>query len=272
MVKQILKDGPMDPSLDRYCKNDGVDAMADASTWADDIRKVRPKTAPWHFVDIPLGASHGDISEFCGPQSCVTRAITDQIAILRARGIDPAKKAESLRFLIHFVGDLHQPLHAATNNDLGGNCVPVAYFDALPQLRNAGAERYTPNLHSVWDVNIIDTIAAGRTPEQVSNELEQSFRKEIAVWQGSPVDVNQWAWESYQGALETVYGKLPVPIQAEPPQPVNSCRDDNHIAERMLKLNERLEQSYLDVAAPVVEQQLAKAGARLAKLLNQLWP
>src|ERR1035437_3336941 len=98
MVKQILNDGPIDPSLDRYCKNGGVDAMADASTWADDIRNLRPETALWHFVDIPLGTSHGDMAEFCGPEGCVTRAITGQIAMLRAQGIDPEKRADALRF------------------------------------------------------------------------------------------------------------------------------------------------------------------------------
>jgi len=247
--------------------------MADASTWPDDIRNLRPETAPWHFVDIPLGTSLRDISEFCGPpEGCVTRAITGQIATLRAQGIDPEKRADALRFLIHFVADLHQPLHTATNNDQGGNCVPVAYFDALPQLTNPVTESYAPNLHGVWDTNILDRITTGKTSDQVAIELEQSFRWKITRWQRSTADVNQWAWESHKIAQETVYRKLPVPIRAEPPQLIKSCADDNHIAARMLKLHEQLEQPYQDVAAPVVQQQLAKAGARLAMLLNQLWP
>ena len=273
MVKQILNDSPIDPSLDRYCKNGGVDAMADASTWADDIRNLRPETAPWHFVDIPLGTSHGDMAQFCGlPESCLTWAITGQIATLRAQGIDPKKRADALRFLIHFVADLHQPLHTVTNNDQGGNCVPVSYFDALPQLRNSVTEIYAPNLHGIWDTNILERMTTSKTPEQVAVELERSFRWKIARWQRSTADVNQWAWESHKIAQETVYRKLPVPIRAAPPQPIKSCADDNHIAIRMLNLHERLEQPYQDVAAPIVQQQLAKAGARLAMLLNQLWP
>jgi hypothetical protein len=276
MVKQILKDGPIDPSLDRYCKNGSVDAMADASTWADDIRNLRHETAPWHYVDIPLGTSHRDLSKFCGREGCLTRAITGEIATLRATGpttrIDPRKRAEALRFLIHFVGDLHQPLHAVTNNDEGGNCVPVAYFSALPQLRNPVAENYTPNLHAVWDTSILERIMAGKRPDQVAIELERSFRSNIARWQQSASDINQWAWESYGIAQETVYGKLPVPIRAETPQPVKSCANDNHISTRMLNLHERLGQPYQDMAVPIVQQQLAKAGARLAHLLEQLWP
>jgi hypothetical protein len=69
-----------------------------------------------------------------------------------------------------------------------------------------------------------------------------------------------------------VYGKLPIRVPVETPKPIKSCADDDHISTRMLELNERLEQPYQNVAAPVVQQQVAKAGARLALLLNQLWP
>jgi hypothetical protein len=273
MVKQILHDGPIDSSLSRYCKDGGGDAMTDASTWADDIRTPRPETAPWHYIDISLGTSRQEFATFCAPpESCVTQAITEQIAILRTSGASAQEKGDALRFLIHFVGDLHQPLHAATNNDQGGNCVPVAYFNALPELRNPETESYAPNLHGVWDTNILATITTGKTAEQVASELDQSFRSKIIHWKRGGANVNGWAWESYQVAKKTVYGKLPTTIHVESPQPIKSCAEDNHIANRMLKLNERLEQPYQDVAAPVVLQQIAKAGARLALLLEQLWP
>jgi hypothetical protein len=272
-VKQILRDAPIDSSLSRFCKEGGTDPMADASTWADDIRTLRPETAPWHYIDIPLGTSHREIAKFCAPpESCVTQAIMDQMAILRSRDADPQKRADALRFLIHFVGDLHQPLHATSNNDQGGNCVPVEYFDALPQLRNPDTESYAPNLHGVWDTNILAKITTGKTSEQVASDLIQSFGSKIDRWKRSSADVNGWAWESYQLARKKTYGKLPVRIPVEAPQPIKSCADDNHISARMLKLNEHLEQRYQDVATPIVRQQLAKAGVRLALLLNQLWP
>jgi hypothetical protein len=273
MVKQILRDGPIDPSLSRYCKDGPADPIADASTWADDIRALRPETAPWHYIDIPLGTSSRQIGQFCPlPESCVTQAITDQLTVLRSPGTDPQKKAEALRFLIHFVGDIHQPLHATTNNDQGGNCVPVAFFDTPPQLRNPATESYAPNLHGVWDVNILAKMTMGKTPEQVASDLDQSFRSRIVRWTKGSGDVNEWAWESYQLAEQKVYGKLPVRIPIESPQTVKSCADDNHVSARMLKLKERLEQPYQDVAARVVQEQIAKAGARLALVLNQLWP
>jgi nuclease S1 len=273
MVMQILRDGPIDPSLSRYCKEGGTDPMADASTWPDDIRALRPETPPWHYIDIPRGTSHQELVKFCPlPESCVTQAITDQLAILRSPDIDPQKKGDALRFLIHFVGDLHQPLHATTNNDQGGNCVPVAFFDTLPQLRNPETESYTPNLHGVWDVNILAKMTTGKSSEQVASELDQSFRSKIDRWKKASADVNEWAWESYRLAQKIVYGKLSVRIPVESPQIVKSCTDDNHISARMLKLDERLEQPYQGAATPVVQQQIAKAGARLALLLNQLWP
>ena len=194
------------------------------------------------------------------------------MAILREPNIDPQKKADALRFLIHFVGDLHQPLHATTNNDQGGNCVPVAFFDVPPQLRNPETESYAPNLHGVWDVNILARMTSGNTPEQVASELEESLQSKIARWKKTSADVNGWAWESYRLAQKIVYGKLPVRIPVESPQIVKSCADDNHVSARMLKLDERLEQPYQDAEAPVLQEQIAKAGARLALLLNQLWP
>ncbi|HEV2520909.1 MAG TPA: S1/P1 nuclease [Candidatus Acidoferrales bacterium] len=273
MAKKILAEGPIDPNLSRYCKEGRIDAMSDASTWPDDYRTQHPETAPWHYIDIPLGTARREVEKFCDPkESCVTRAITDQLAVLRSADADPEKRADALRFLIHFVGDIHQPLHGASNNDLGGNCVPVVYFDEAPKLRNPQSEIYSPNLHAVWDVNILERATKGKTVEQVANELDQSFRKKIAAWQKSPVDVDSWAWESYQLATKKVYAKLPVRIPVETPLSMMSCADDNHVSARMLKLNEHLVEPYQNLAVPIVRVRLAEAGARLAVLLNQLWP
>jgi len=273
MAKKILAEGPIDPSLSRYCKAGGTDPLADAATWADDFRTQHPETGPWHYVDIPLGTTRRDVEKFCDPkESCVTHAITDQLAVLRSLQADPQKRADALRFLIHFVGDLHQPLHAATNNDQGGNCVPVAFFDALPQLRNPQTESYAPNLHGVWDTNILERATSGKTVDQVVVELDESFRKKIARWQLGVADVDAWAWEGYQLAVKRVYSELPVRIPVEAPKLITSCADDNHVSTRMQELNERVVDPYQNMAIPIVRERLAQAGARLALLLNQLWP
>lgn len=273
MAKKILADGPIDPKLSRYCKEGGADPVADASTWPDDIRPLRPDTPPWHYIDIPRGTKIRDLEKFCDPkESCVTHAIKAQLAILRSSETDRSKRADALRFLIHFVGDVHQPMHAITNNDEGGNCVPVAFFEVQTQLRNAQTESYAPNLHGVWDTNILGRATTGKTVDQVASDLDQSFQNKMARWQKGPANIDTWAWESYRLAMRKVYPKLPVRDAVESPKPIASCADDNHVSARMLKLNERLQDPYQSMAVPVVRERLAQAGARLAMLLNQLWP
>jgi hypothetical protein len=280
-VNQILKDNPIDPALNRFCKDGRIDPMSDSSTWADDFRTVHPETGPWHYVDIlpgtklPGGKKSIDkvVGRFCDPrESCLPRAAADQLAILRSPETDPRKRADALRFVIHFVGDLHQPLHSTTNNDEGGNCIPVAYFDEMPHLTNPKYETYTPNLHGTWDFAILTRATIGKTVDQVAADLDESYRKQIAGWQKGPADFDAWSWESFQLAGKIAYGKLPVQIPVEAPQPVTSCADDNHVSARLLKLNERIEEPYQSAALPVVRERLAQAGARLAMLLNRLWP
>lgn len=275
MVKKILADAPIDPNLSRYCKEGSIDAMADASTWPDDIRSQRPETSPWHYIDIPLGTPFGearhDLEKFCPKEGCVISAIQENLKTLRSPEASASEKADALRFLIHFVGDIHQPLHAISNNDLGGNCVPVAFFDELPQLRNQQLEIYSPNLHAVWDTNILEKDTSGKTVDQLASELNESFRGKIAQWEKAKPEIDAWAWESHLLALKGAYGKLPVHITAESPQSVMSCTDDNDISARMLKLDEHVSGQYQAIAAPIVRARLAQGGARLAAVLNQLW-
>jgi nuclease S1 len=272
MVMQILATSPISPDLRRYCGETGLDAFADSSTWADDERSVDPDTSGWHFIDIPRGAPQGDINQYCPPSTgCVTKAITDELAVLRDPKGNAQAKADALRYVIHFVGDLHQPLHTTTNDDRGGNCVPVAFFDQKPEETNPAREDYRPNLHGVWDTSIIERWANGRSPQQLADELERKFKTQIPVWESQPVDVDAWAWESRDVAERVVYGDLPTKVAIEKPEPVNTCSDDDHISTRMLKLHEQIGEQYDDAAEPAVQEQLARAGARLAAVLNSMW-
>jgi len=285
MVNKILKDNPIDPALKRYCKPVSTDPMADAATWADDYREDHPETEGWHFFDIPRGAKRRDIDKYCDVSaSCITAALKAQIAILKSPTADAAKKADALRFVIHFAGYIHQPLHCTTNNDQGGNCVPVGYFGSEPATRTVVSKHpgppytphnviaYYPNLHQVWDSRILERLSQGKTVDQFAAQLNQQFQFMIASWQRQGMIFDNWAWESHQLAEEVSYGDLPVKIPIEAPVTVNSCSDDNDIGARMLKLNEQLGQPYQDDAGPVVEEQLAKAGIRLSMILNQMWP
>jgi hypothetical protein len=272
MAMQILAGSPISPDLRRYCGDSGLDPFAGSSTWADDERSVERDTGGWHFIDIPLGVSQGSLTKYCPPSTgCVTSAITAQLVVLRNPDATPQEKADALRYVIHFLGDLHQPLHTTTNNDLGGNCVPVEFEGRVPEETNAESGSYRPNLHGVWDSDIIEHFTHGETPEQVADELENRFKAQIAVWKSQPVDLSAWVWESHRIAEDTVYGRLPVRVPIETPREVHSCADDDHVSNRMLELHEQLGESYITAVEPTIQEQLAKAGVRLADVLNSLW-
>src|SRR5258706_6733793 len=151
-LQKLMGDNPIDPKLKRWCGNSTTDLLVDASTWPDDVRNER-KNGPWHYIDIPRGKHKGDLSEYCGSEGCVTRAIEEQRAILKDKSADPLKRAEAIRYLVHFVGDMHQPLHAITNADNGGNCVAVKYFRHEPPLNPQHPERedHSPTPHPLSD-------------------------------------------------------------------------------------------------------------------------
>jgi hypothetical protein len=265
LIEKLLSENPVDPQLKRYCGNATRDLMADAATWADDVRSSA-KNGPWHYIDIPRGASRGALAEFCGSDGCVTQAIVDQLAILKDNRADAHKRADALRYIIHFVGDLHMPLHAVTNNDEGGNCVPVRYFRRRPQEHH---ESFTPNLHALWDTAILERDMEGAEPPEYAEYLTLVFSADIPKWQAAGVHVDDWAWESYDYAESIVYGALVPAVPVETAAPVHSCADANHIGERMLHLHFFAGQNYQDAAGPVVEERIAQAGTRLAMILNE---
>lgn len=273
MANKLLQSQPIDPSLPRYCSSHGLDLMADASTWADDLRSSRPEASPWHYIDIPRDAPRGALTEYCpSPRGCVTSAIEHQVELLRSTETEASVRADALRFIIHFVGDLHQPLHCVSNNDLGGNCVPIDFFGNPPVEKNPQSETYAPNLHSIWDVGIIQHLKGTHTVAQWAAALDHQFHSQAGAWQEEGVNVDNWVWESHELADTVAYAKLPVAIPVEKPEVVRGCSDDNRVSARMLKLHEQVSQRYVNAVASTVDQQIAKAGVRLAMVLNQIWP
>ena len=273
MANKLLQSNPIDPTLPRFCTGAGSDLMADSATWADDLRKVRPEASPWHYIDIPRDAPRSTIAESCpAATGCVTSALAHQIGLLRSDNTDPKVRVDALRFVIHFVGDLHQPLHCVTNNDEGGNCVPINFFGNAPVEKNPQYETYSPNLHALWDYAIIARMKGEETVAQWAASVDQQFNAQDSVWEKAGINLDDWAWETHELADTVVYAKLPVAIPVEAPMPIKSCADDNHVSTRLLKLNEHIAQSYMDAVAPTINQQIAKAGVRLAMVLNQIWP
>ena len=217
LVEKLLAANPMDPRLKRWCGNATPDLMVDAATWPDDVRNER-RNGPWHYIDIPRGKHKGSLEEYCGADGCVTRAIEEQRAILKDKSADPLKRAEAIRYIIHFVGDMHQPLHAINNGDNGGNCVPVRYLHHEPLKNPEHPERedYSPNLHQIWDTEIVERDMEVLNPHRYADELDQKFRAESAAWEAEGIHVENWAWEVHERAESDVYDAFSTKIPIEP--------------------------------------------------------
>jgi S1/P1 Nuclease len=242
--------------------------MGEASTWADDVRPER-KNGPWHYIDIPRGVSRdtgdGNLAPYCGKEGCVNEALTAQIAILKNKSAEPTKRTEALRYIIHFVGDLHQPLHSTTNDDEGGNCVPLKFFRRKPREHNHG---YSPNLHNVWDSAIIERDAEGADSHEYADRLDETYAASFEQWQKAGIHIDDWVWESHDYAEKNVYAPLTPKVGIEQPMPVHACTDDNNIGARLFEEHITLSEPYQDQAAPIAELRIAQASIRLALILN----
>src|SRR5258705_8967701 len=111
--------------------------------------------------------------------------------MLKDKFADSLKRAEASRYLVHFVGDLHQPLRAITNADNGGNCVPGKNFCHDPLLNPLHPERedYSPNLHQVWDTEILERDMEIFNPLRDADELDEKIRAEKAAWEAAGIHV-----------------------------------------------------------------------------------
>jgi hypothetical protein len=269
LVEKLLGENPIDPQLKRWCGNATTDLMVDAATWPDDVRNER-RNGPWHYIDIPRGKHKGSLEEYCGGEGCVTRTIEEQRAILKDKSADSLKRAEAIRYLVHFVGDMHQPLHVLNNGDNGGNCVAVKYLhhEPLPNPQHPEREDYSPNLHQIWDTEIVERDMEVSNPHRYADELDEKFHAASASWEAAGIHVEDWAWEVHERAESEVYDAFSVKVPVEPNVKPKGCSDNNHIGKRMFEKHLAADEAYQNRAAKAAETGLAEAGVRLAMILN----
>lgn len=115
-------------------------SMENISTWADNNRDTT--TGPWHYVNLPRGNCHYEAARDCPQGQCVVEAIEQQSKVLASNAPD-AERLLALKYLVHFMGDVHQPLHAGHEDDRGGNRYQLQAFMA------------GTNLHAIWDTTMI---------------------------------------------------------------------------------------------------------------------
>lgn len=190
---------------DRYLSDDaraaieeilGPEGLAEGSTWADFMRASpedfwQMESSPYHYVTIPAGQTYAETG--APPQGDAITAIHEFTRTLKDPAASREEKALALRFIVHIIGDLHQPLHAGDGTDRGGNDFAVTYF---------GRET---NLHRVWDSHMIDDeqLSYSEMTEWLAQKITPA---EVADW----TDINPVVWASESAAVrDMIYPEDP---------------------------------------------------------------
>lgn len=184
----------------------GRDSMADVASFGDDYRSEHPESAPWHFVDIPMGEKTYLRERDCPAtmvgntpdptakwRDCVVDRIGYFVAVLKAPETTVAGREFALKMLIHLVGDVHQPMHAV-GDARGGNSNAVMLFGS----KQCG-ERGTCNLHSAWDEGLLEHTRMGEKKYLATLESEITELKLAEKPVGTPT---AWANASHRAATE----------------------------------------------------------------------
>ena len=216
-------------------RHDPSETFADSCTWADAVRYTTHRhTRTYHYINVPTGSHGVDMERDCGhtTRRCLPWAIRHYAIALQDRSQTGATRAEALRFLGHFVGDLHQPMHVGRLEDRGGNSIDVELEFASDYVRR------NLSLHTVWDITFL--CHAGITWPGSVLELDRGITQRQAASWGN-FDVLGWTNEAYRLDEEFAY-QLPAGGEIDP--------------------------AYYDRAVEISRIQLQRAGVRLAFLLN----
>ena len=226
-----------------------VTTLEDAATWPDCIKPLRGRWAYLardHYEDAPLCISVREAFEagrgeakaaYCPDGQCVSEETRRAIVILKDPRRPAVERLQALEEVTHFIGDMHQPLHAADNHDRGGNDVHVM------------VEGHPSNLHHVWDTEALD-YAVGTDEAAAAAAIRPLIARNATAWTSG--DIDSWVAEAHQIANAYVYAKLAQRPACGAPAP-----------------DQTISQSYLNGAAPIVRQQLGRAAVRLARVLNE---
>ena len=227
----MLLEGEADPTL------------AGIANWADELRGTDPErfkaTSSWHYVNTPRGECVVDFARDCPDGQCVVGQIEAQAEILADATRPNAERRDALKFLVHFVGDAHQPFHASNQGDLGGNTVKLALRTPIEPEAYARASYSNgvmqTNLHSVWDYYILAS----------ANLDTAAYTQKLQAW-GWPETPTQMspaqAWTGESCRLITQRNTYPTTTD--------------------------LDITYLDTYRPLAEQRVRQAAFRLAYLIN----
>ena len=228
-----------------------LETLEDASVWPDCVRALEGGrfgySAPWHYQNISVCGDF-DITANCPDGNCVTAQIARQQAILADRARPASERAGALAFLVHFVGDMHQPLHVGDKSDRGGNDVRAAFGFKAPDRMN---------LHRVWDSDLAER-ALTEPPAIGPASVTPAQRR---AWTGGPADTParaaMWAREAWEISRSLAYPAL------------QDYPDTCSVPGSAKTVRAVITPAYVAAAAAPVRDQVAKAGTRIALLLNE---
>jgi hypothetical protein len=246
--------------------------MAAVASWSDEIKgeALGAGTDNWHFLDLAATDGAAQLSQRCPNNDCVTAQLRIMTANLQAgaslaNGSNTYSTTQQLDFVIHFMGDIHQPLHCATNADAGGNCLKTRGFDE-------------DELHATWDTGLVNQLFMNAQGHKMSEaDLATALDAEFAsqfTGTASLTDFNQIALESRDVAFQAAYGPMlqrgALPgVEPRPYLSVSVSRCSTEAPDFYnIKPPVDLTTFYNAATLDAVRLQLAKAGYRLAAVLN----
>tara|TARA_B100001175_G_scaffold102442_1_gene86890 strand:- start:444 stop:1208 length:765 start_codon:yes stop_codon:yes gene_type:complete len=163
------------------------ESLPSISTWADEIKSDPEfkKYNSWHYVNIPLDKNYGDVEK--NPKGDVVMAINECIEVLKNENSSLSSKAFYLKFLVHLVGDIHQPFHVGRFEDRGGNDIKLKFFGK------------STNLHRLWDTDMINDHQMSYT------EFAENLEK--LKFLNTTLNPKDWAKES-QNEVKKIYSEV----------------------------------------------------------------
>ncbi len=215
-------------------------SLASVASWADDQRTAHPESYNWHFVDIPLADTAYDPATECKPDPKGDCAIGElsRLATDLHCAADDAAKLDALRYAVHLIGDIHQPLHTVGDAKGGNEIATKVTFTGATCRKNC---EMTVNFHAVWDSTLITRTV--------------------------------WDWGAYVDRLEDGWLKTPEALDpaAIAGTPTDWMLQTHAVAATVWNLkpaSNELDDAYYTAALPVVDKQLGLGGLRLAAFLN----
>ena len=221
----------------------GTEGLGEIGLWLDqnrdELKNTQPGSERWHYDNRPDCGARVPLENYCAGGACASAAYARYRAILADRRAAPGERLFALRVVVHVLGDIHQPLHAADNDDRGGNRIEVS----------VGRRRHPKSLHAAWDVDFVKRALRGAPEAAFVRGLLEEYTPARARLEAG--DFRDWSQESWQLAHDYAYGRLPgFACQAAEPR------------------FEQLPPDYSDGAARIARAQLARAGMRLAAELS----